>query len=114
MQIFKDEIEKYRNGISVEDLDFTKNALVKSNARRFETIGALHGMLTSISAYDLPFDYIKAEEETIKSMTLESHKELAQKFIQSDHMNYVVVGDAETQLSSLEDIGLGKPILIEK
>ena len=113
VQIFKDEIEKYRNGIADEDLEFTKSALVKSNARRFETLGALHGMLTSISGYDLPFDYIKGEEATIKSMTKESHKELAEKLLQPDKMYYVVVGDAATQMAALENIGLGKPILVE-
>lgn len=112
VQIFKDEIEKYRQGIADEDLEFTKNALVKSNARGFETLGALHGMLTSISAYDLPFDYVKKEEAIVKSMTLDSHKELAQKLLQHDNMYYVVVGDAATQLKSLENIGLGKPILV--
>ncbi len=111
--IFKDEIENYRNGIAEEDLAFTKNALVKSNARRFETIRALHGMLTSISAYDLPFDYIKGEEETIKSMSIDSHKKLAQKLIQPEHMFYVVVGDAETQLDALNNVGLGKPVLVK-
>jgi zinc protease len=71
-------------------------------------------MLTSISAYDLPFDYIKGEEEIINAMTLDSHKELAQKLIQPKNMYYVVVGDAETQMSSLENIGLGKPILVKQ
>lgn len=113
VHIFKDEIEKYRNGITNEDLEFTKNALIKSNARRFETIGALHGMLTSISAYDLPFDYIKNEEETINSMTPDSHKKLAQELIHPENMYYVVVGDAETQLETLNNIGLGRPVLIE-
>jgi zinc protease len=112
VQIFKDELEKYRQGISDEDLDFTKNALIKSNARNFETLGALHGMLTSISAYNLPFDYIKQEEEIVKLMTPESHKVLAQKFLKADNMYYVVVGDAETQMVSLEKIGLGQPILV--
>ncbi len=113
VQIFKDEIEKYREGIAPEDLEFTKNALIKSNVRRFETIGALLGMLSTISAYDLPFDYIKGEEATIKSMTLDSHKALAEKLIKPEKMYYVVVGDAETQMASLENIGLGKPVLIE-
>jgi zinc protease len=113
VQIFKDEIEKYRQGIADVDLEFTKNALIKSNSQRFETLGALHEMLTSISAYNLPFDYVKKEESTVKSMTLESHKALAQKFLKSDNMIYVVVGDAATQLSALEKIGLGKPILVK-
>jgi zinc protease len=112
VQIFKDEIEKYREGISDDDLEFTKNALVKSNARRFETIGALLNMLTTISSYDLPFDYVKNEEETILNMTKESHKKIAQELIQPDNMVYVVVGDAATQLSALENVGFGKPILV--
>ncbi len=33
-QIFKDLMEAYRNGITEEEMDFTKNALVKSNALR--------------------------------------------------------------------------------
>ncbi|MBT3384542.1 MAG: insulinase family protein [Prolixibacteraceae bacterium] len=113
VQIFKNEIEKYINGIAKEDLDFTKNALIKSNARSFETIGALHGMLTSISAYNLPFDYVKQEEEVINSMTLESHRELAKKLLKPENMYFVVVGDAETQMSALKNIGLGDPVLVE-
>jgi len=113
VQIFKDEIEKYRTGIADEDLQFTKDALIKSNAREFETLYALHSMLTNISAYNLPFDYVKQEEEFIKSLTPEMHQELAQKFLQPDHMFYVVVGDAETQLKPLKNIGLGEPVLMK-
>ena len=111
VQIFKDEIEKYINGISDEDLEFTKNALVKSNARRFETLGALHNMLTSISHYNLPFDYVKQEEAFVKELTPEQHQQLAQKLIHPDQMIFVVVGDAETQLEPLKNIGLGMPVL---
>ncbi|NCB09649.1 MAG: insulinase family protein, partial [Bacteroidia bacterium] len=113
VQIFKNEIEKYRNGISPEDLEFTKNALVKSNALNFETLGSLHGMLRNISAYNLPFDYVKKEEAFIKSLTPEIHQALAQKLIQPDHMIYVVVGDAESQVPALKKIGLGDPVLMK-
>ena len=74
VKIFKDEIAKYREGISNEDLAFTKDALIKSNARRFETLGALLGMLNDIAEYDLPFDYVKNEEEVVKNMTQEKLK----------------------------------------
>jgi len=55
---------------------------------------------------------VKNEEATINAMTLESYKELAQKLIQPEHMYYAVVGDAGTQLKSLEDLASGKPILV--
>ncbi len=114
VEIFKESMEKYREGITQEDLEFTKNALIKSNARRFETLGALLGMLRTISAYDLPDDYIKKEEDIVKNMTFEEHKALAQKYIIPDKMIYVVVGDAETQLESLKKVGFGDPVLIEE
>ena len=112
VEIFKDEMEKYRNGISDEDLNFTKNSLIKSNARKFETLYSLVGMLEDMSAYNLPSDYIKKREEIVKNMTPERHKELAQKYLPTDHMYYIVVGDAATQMSQLEKAGLGKPVLM--
>ena len=112
VQIFKDEMEKYIQGIDEEGLAFTKDALIKSNARGFETIRALHSMLTDISAYDLPFDYVEKEEDFVKALTAEQHKELAQKYIKPNQMYYVVVGDAETQLPTLKNVGLGDPVLL--
>ena len=113
VEIFKESMENYRKGITQEDLEFTKNALAKSNSRRFETLYSLLGMLQTISTYDFPDDYIKKEEEIVKNMTLEDHKALAQKYIIPDKMIYVVVGDAETQLEPLKKVGFGDPVLIE-
>lgn len=113
VQIFKTEMEKYRNGISQDDLDFTKDALIKSNALRFETLWALLDMVDNISTYNLPLDYVKQEEAFIKNLTLEQHKEIAQKYIDPGKMYYVIVGDAETQLKSLKSIGFGDPVLVK-
>ncbi|MFO7526627.1 MAG: pitrilysin family protein [Ignavibacteriaceae bacterium] len=114
VKIFYDEFNKYRSGIDASDLQFTKNALVKSNALRFETIGALRGMLHTIANYNLPYDYIKKEEEQIINMTLDEHKMLAKKYIQPDKMIYLIVGDAKTQLEPLKDLGFGEPVLLDK
>jgi zinc protease len=113
VDIFKTEIEKYIQGISDEDLQFTKDALLKSNARNFETLGALVNMLEEISNYDLPFDYVKQEEKFIRQLTPEQHKKLAQKLLNPEKMYFVVAGDAATQMEQLEKLGLGKPVLYE-
>ena len=111
--IFKTEMEKYRQNIPQEYIDFTKSALLKSNARNFETAGNLLNMLSNIATYDLPPDYIKKEESFLKGLTAEKQLELAKKFIDPSRMYYVVVGDAKTQLMELEKVGLGKPILVK-
>tara|TARA_R110002073_G_scaffold14554_1_gene59314 strand:- start:91028 stop:93877 length:2850 start_codon:yes stop_codon:yes gene_type:complete len=114
VNIFRDEINKYKEGISQEDLDFTKNALIKSNARRFETQGALLGMLQNISNYNWAPDYIAGEEEIVRNMTLEQHKALANKYLDASKMGYLVVGDAATQFAKFKNAGFDEVILLDK
>ena len=112
IQIFKELMVKYRSGISETDLEMTRNYLLKSYTQDFETLDVLTGMLNDISLYNLPVDFVRKEQETIKSMTVEQHKALAQKYINPSKMYYVVAGDAKTQLKELEKLGFGKPVLV--
>ncbi|WP_115880481.1 M16 family metallopeptidase [Lutibacter oceani] len=114
VQIFKDQITKYKEGISDDDLQFTKNSLIKSNARRFETQFSLLGMLQEMSNYNLAPDYIKGEEAIINNMTLEQHKELANKYLDESKMMYLVVGDAATQYAQFKNMGFDEVKLIDK
>ena len=114
VQIFKDQIAEYKNGIAPEDLEFTKNALIKSNARRFETQFSLLGMLQEMSSYDLPADYIASEEDVIRGMTLEQHKALANKYLDESKMAYLVVGDAATQFAQFKKMDFDEVKLLNK
>jgi zinc protease len=114
VQIFIDEMNKYREGIPESDLEFTKNSLIRSNARSFETLGALRGMLNNIATYNLGFDYIKEREDFVRNFTQDQLKELAQKYIEPGSMTYLVIGDAKTQLNTLKALGLGEPVLLDR
>jgi zinc protease len=114
VQIFKEEIKKYKEGISEADLEFTKNALIKSNARRFETQSSLLSMLQEISTYDLPANYIEKEEKIINEMTLEQHRQLANKYLDESRMAYVVVGDAATQFAQFKEMDFDEVKLMNK
>jgi zinc protease len=114
VNIIREEMEKYRNGISEDDLQFIKNSMIRSNALRLETNGALANMLSTISKYGLADDYVRKEEDVIRNITVEEHRAITQKYLNPDRMYYLVVGDAATQIKSLEKIGFGKPVLIEK
>ncbi|MCW8803725.1 MAG: insulinase family protein, partial [Ignavibacteriaceae bacterium] len=114
IQIFVDEMNKYRKGIPLSDLEFTKNALIRSNARAFETLGALRGMLNTIATYNLQFDYVKQREDFVRNLTQDQLKELAQKYIEPNVMTYLIVGDAKTQLKPLKQLGLGNPVLLDR
>ncbi|MEZ4778654.1 MAG: pitrilysin family protein [Flavobacteriaceae bacterium] len=114
VKIFKEEIAKYKEGISEEDLEFTKNALIKSNARRFETQFSLLGMLQEMSNYGLSPNYIEDEEAVIKNMTLEQHKALANKYLDESKMAYLVVGDATSQYPQFKKMGFDEVMLVDK
>lgn len=113
VMLFRDIMLNYRAGVPQEIVDFTKGSLLKANALRFETIDALLGMLTTMTLNGLPADYIKKEEDYLKGLTVEQVNETIQKYIDPMRMYYVVVGDASTQLSRLEKLGLGMPVLIK-
>ncbi len=112
MKIIKESLENYRNGINEADLNFTRDCLLKANALRFETLGSLTELLTTMSKYGFGDDYVEKESQSIKNFTLDDYKSSAQQYIRPDKMIYLVVGDANTQLKPLEGLGFGKPVLI--
>lgn len=113
VNIFKTEMEKYRQTMPQEYIDFTISGMMKSYARRFETLGSLVDYLNNISAYKLPADYVKQEQAYLKGLTPQKQLEIVKKYIDPSRMYYVVVGDAKTQLDELEKVGFGKPILVD-
>ena len=113
VQIFKEEMDKYREGISEEDLEFTKNSMIKSNARVMETLGSKMNILRTMSAYGWNVSYLKDQEDIIRNMTLEQHKELAQKYINPEKMIYVISGDAATQFDKLKSAGFDEVYLLD-
>jgi zinc protease len=113
VQIFRDLMLNYRNGISAEDLESTRDALIKSNVLRFAGLNSKLSMLRDIALYDFPRDYVAQREAFVRDLTLEQHRELARTYINPDQMIYLVVGDAASQSEPLERLGLGRPVLIE-
>ncbi|MBO6586794.1 MAG: insulinase family protein [Gracilimonas sp.] len=112
--LVKEILEDYPDTFTEEDLKNTKSFLLKSNARRFETLGAKLNLLENISAYGWSPDYIKQREEVVKNMTQERIQELARTYANPDKMIWLVVGDAKTQMDRLQQLGFGDPILVNE
>ncbi len=114
VNLFKDILASYGNDYTEQDLQTTRDAMIRGNAGKFETIGNLMGMLQDISSFNLPADYVKQEEMIAGQMTLEKSKSIYQKYIKPEKMIYVVAGDARTQFERLKDAGLGAPVMLDK
>ena len=113
-QLVKSILQDYAKNYSDADLATTRSFLIKSNARAFETAGAKLNMLENISKYGWKYDYVKEREAIVKGMTVERIKDLSGKYLNTDRMIWLVVGDAKTQLPRLKELGFGEPILLNK
>ena len=110
--LVKEILENYGKNYNTEDLDVTKGYTIKSTARAFETLGAKLSMLSNISNYGLADDYAKQREAIVNNMTVEDVKSLIDQYIKPNQMIYLIIGDAATQLDRLEELGFGKPVLL--
>jgi zinc protease len=111
-QLVKQILMDYGTNYTEKDLKTTKGFLIKSNARAFETAEAKLRMLQNISAYGWDYDYVKSREAIVREMSIEQIKELSQQYLDANKMYWLVVGDAKTQLARMEELGFGKPVLI--
>jgi len=112
--LVKEILEQYPETFTEEDLENTKSYLLKSNARQFETLGSKLNLLSNISAYGWSPDYIKEREEIVKNMSRDEIQELAREYANPNKMIWLVVGDAETQMDRLRQLGFGEPILVNE
>lgn len=109
LEIVKDMVGEYGSGFTEEDVELTKNKVVKQNTRAYESLNAKLGILTNIDKFNKPKNYVDLEQQELMSMTLEDFKSVIDQYIKEDKMIYVVVGDKATQFE--EVMKLGKPVV---
>ena len=107
-QSVRDIMIEYADTFTEEDLAVTKSFFINSKARTFESYNAKLGLLTNIDRFDMPYNYVERENEIVADMTVEEIRRLIETHIRPDAMDYVIVGDAETQLSRLDALGIGE------
>ena len=114
LQIFKDIINGYAKSYNSEDLELTKNKLIKQNALRFERLGNLIDMLDTMSEFDYPDTYIQNQQDILTSMNLNDARSIAESRFNANKMYFVIAGDAKTQLDRIQKLGYGKPIILDR
>jgi zinc protease len=57
-------------------------------------------------------NYILDREKIVKEMTVEKIRSLSNKYLDTNKMIWLVVGDAKTQLEPLKKLGFGDPVLL--
>ncbi|MEM9233070.1 MAG: pitrilysin family protein [Pseudomonadota bacterium] len=113
LELIREILTSYGASFDEARLDEMKGALLRQQALQTETLGAKLSMLGEISTYGYPEDYLSRNAERLEALDLDAFRSLTERYIRPDAMNYVVVGDAETQAGRLETLGFGNPVMVD-
>jgi zinc protease len=103
------ELKDYRaQGIKDDELTFTKNSLLNSEALRYETSFQKAGFLSRIVEYDLPKDFKNQQAKVLQSISKADMNGLATKYINPDKMVILVVGNKYLIKDKLEKLGYAR------
>ena len=106
LEIIRDILASYGPDFTEEELETLKDARVRGQALGSETLQDKLGLLGEISAYGVPADQRARNAKAVKAMTMDDFRAIASDYINPDRMVYLVVGDADTQLANVREIGL--------
>ncbi len=103
---FENEIRGYaESGISETELAFTRRAIGQRDARSYETPAQKLGFLSQILTYDLEDDFVDEQNEILDAIGVEELNQVASEQLTMDDMIIVVVGDKQTILPELQELG---------
>jgi len=113
MEVMK-ELKNFKaNGITDEELAFTKSSILLSQALDYETPRQKLGFLADIVDNNLPVGYKDEQIKIINDLTKEEVNTLAKKHLNPDNMVFIVVGHAYKIKPGLEALGYGKIKVID-
>lgn len=100
------ELKKYAaEGITDEELSFTKSAIGQRDALRYETGLQKAGFVSRMLDYNLPADYVDQQNKILANITKEEVNALAKNYIRPGALKIVLVGDKAIILAGLQKMG---------
>ncbi|MCX7728096.1 MAG: insulinase family protein [Bacteroidia bacterium] len=104
--IMKEFDQLISTGLTNEELQFTKNAMLQSEALKMEAPYQKLFLMKNILDYNLPLNYKEYQKQILTSITTKEINELATKIFNKNKLNIVVVGDKKTVLDKINKLGI--------
>jgi len=106
LEIIRYILAKHGPETTEAELAELKEALLRGQALKMETLTDKLSMLGEIDTYGYAPDFRAQNAKAIEAMTLEDFKRIAAENIRPDAMQYLIIGDAETQADAVKALGL--------
>ncbi len=97
-----------RRPLTDKELDDSKNNLIKGFPQDFETFVGIAGQLSSIVTFELPEDEWATYTRRVSDIDIKMAAEAAKKYVRSNQMLIVIVGDREKIEPGIRELQIGE------
>ena len=102
------ELERIRNEkVTDEELGNAKAGTIGRMPARFETNGAIAGMLGELELNGLPLDWYATFAKKVSAVTAADVQRVAKKYMHPESAQIIVVGDKSSVEAGLKELKLG-------
>jgi zinc protease len=106
MEIMNELTNYKENGVTEQELVFTKNSIGQRDALKYETPLQKAGFMTNIITYNLDKNFVKTQNEILKKLTSFDINQLSKQLFKLDKLAIVVVGDKKKVFDKLQLLGI--------
>ena len=114
LELIRDIVTNFGPGFTEDELQVLKGAVLRGQALKNETLSSKLDVVQKISYFGYPDNFQAQNAERVEAMTLQEFQRIAKENLRADAMQYIVVGDAESQAGRMVDLGFGDPEMLEK
>lgn len=105
---FIKELDGIAKPVSDEELAKAKNYIALGYPENFSSVGSIAGQLVEIALYNLPEDYFNNYIGNVMAVKKEDVRRVAKKYINTDDIAIIIVGDKTKVEKGLNNAKLGK------
>jgi zinc protease len=105
VEIEKELAHYQKSGLTMDEVDFMRQAISQNEALNYETPAQKSGFLRQLLQYNLAENYGEKQSEIINSITIEQLNGIAAKEL-SKSMQWIVVGDGQVIKAQLEKLDM--------
>lgn len=95
-----------------KELMSAKASLTRGYPRNFETARSIAHGVAQLTQYDLPDKYFEEFVPSVSAVEIDDVTQVANTYLQPDQLITLIVGDQKLIASSVESLGLGKPVVL--
>jgi zinc protease len=96
-----------------DEIKQAREHLTQGLVRRFESVDAIAGAISSIYVQDLPESFYKEYSAKVGAVTADDLVRVAKKYIDLDHLDIVIVGDRATIEEPLRKTGIAPVVVLD-